>query len=65
MNYHTYNTMRFCDSQIYKALYVSCLEAKTPHKAFGRRWLVVEKIAVAIKNVVDAWDVLQSSVARQ
>ena len=28
MNNHTYNAMRVCDSQTYKALYLSCLGAK-------------------------------------
>ena len=28
MNNHTYNAMRVCDSRTYKALYLSCLEAK-------------------------------------
>ena len=27
-NNHTYNAMRVCDSQTYKALYLSCLGAK-------------------------------------
>ena len=28
MNNHTYNAMRICDSQTYKALHLSCLGAK-------------------------------------
>ena len=28
MNNHIYNAMRFCDSRTYKALYLSCLQAK-------------------------------------
>ena len=59
MNNHTYNAMRVCDSRTYKALYLSCLEAKDTAQSL---W---ETLASLLKSVVDTWDVLQSSVARQ
>ena len=55
--------MRFCDS---RTLYLSCLEAKDTAQSLWETLVIVfERIGVAIKSVVDAWDVLQSSVARQ
>ena len=57
--------MRVCDSRTYKALYLSCLGAKDTTQSFWETLVSLLRSVVAIKSVVDAWDVLQSSVARQ
>ena len=60
--------MQFCHSRTYKALYLSCLEAKDTAQSLWEMLVSLLKnwcCQLAIKSVVDAWDVLQSSVARQ
>ena len=44
---------------------LSCLGAKDTTQSLWETLVSLLKSAVAIKSVVDAWDVLQSSVARQ
>ena len=66
-NNHTYNAMRVCDSGTYKALYLSCLGAKDTTQSLWETLVSLLKKCCFCKkkSVVDVWDVLQSSVARQ
>ena len=65
MNNRTYNGMQYCDSQTYKALYLSYLESKDTTQSLWEMLGSLLKNCCCHKSVVDAWDVLQSSVARQ
>ena len=53
------------DSPTYKALYLSCLGAKDTTQSLWETLVSLLKKCCCHKNVVDTWDVLQSSVARQ
>ena len=57
--------MRVCDSQTYKALYLNCLGAKDTTQNLWKTLVSLLKKCCCHKSVVEAGDVLQSSVARQ